>query len=98
MPGLQSGEQIFPDKTHNVVPLAAKAIRSPRALRTRRRCRCCSEAGQRIEFLLLPAAESSMLLRLQDAAPRPGFGYDVLSSSQFPVQRLRDPSRDKAGK
>src|SRR5882724_8702518 len=97
MPVLQSHGQIFPDKTHNAIPPAAKAIRSPRALLTRRRCRRCSEADQRTEFPPIPAAELSPLLRLQDAGPRPGSVSDVISSSKFPVQRFGDANWDKAG-
>src|SRR5260370_12490143 len=92
----ESCGQIFPDKIHNAVSPVAKVTHSPRALRTKRRCRFCSEADQRNEFPPLPTAELRMLLGLQDVNLRPEFVSNELSSSKFPVQSLRDASRHKA--
>src|SRR5260370_14036816 len=92
----ESCGQIFPDKIRNAVPPVAKGTHSPRALRTKPRCRFCREAGERNEFPPLPTAELRMLLRLQDVSVRPEFVSDELSSSKFPIQSLRDASRHKA--
>src|SRR5438034_10612564 len=92
MPVLRFRGQIFPDTIHNAVPPVAKWTRSPRAVPTKRRYRCCSEAGQRNELPPCPIPKSGILPRRLHVNLRLEFGSDELSSIKFSVQSLRDAS------